>query len=536
MVNLKYILSTLFFCSMLNILLAQNIVLPINHDYKSLYEVNLHKIDSSNLHTAVQPYISKKIYDIADNSLKALRFNNTATKFGNLLFNDNLFNVQEEGNYDLTANLLLSFNSGFASDTSYGFFIRGAQVKGNIGDKVFYSSEVFYGNAVVPSYIVQQDQATRTFLGNGARRTYLGNTGLQESSLNATGQITYQHNQHFHFQLGHGQNFIGDGYRSLLLSDNSTFYPYFKATTNFWNIQYTNLYTSMIDFQSGVTGMGIYPRKYVTSHYLSWNITPRINIGLFETVIYQDSTNTRGFDVSYLNPVIFYRPIEYEIGSLGGNALVGASAKIKITNDLHLYGQVIVDELSLARIKRGDGCWCNRFGIQAGFKSFNTFIPNLTVQSEINAVNYYTYSHRTSLQNYSHSNLALAHPLGANFIESMSIIRYQKDRWVGKLQFMYAVKGLDTLGSHWGGDINLPYDLHERDFGNTFLQGVKTTITYTDINIGYIVNPMSNFNIELGYRQRGFNPETEVGGLKKTTDGYIYLGVRTNFLNWYYDY
>ena len=111
--------------------------------------------------------------------------------------------------------------------------------------------------------------------------------------------------KYFEVELGHGKHFIGDGYRSMLLSDNSTFYPYFKVTTSFWNIQYTNLYTTMIDFQSGKTSQGIYPRKYVTSHHLSWNVTPRLNIGIFETVIYQDSSNLRGFDPYYLNPLIF---------------------------------------------------------------------------------------------------------------------------------------------------------------------------------------------------------------------------------------
>lgn len=532
----------MLFCFSALSIFGQNTVLPINHDYKNLYEANLHRIDS-NIHTAVQPYISNRIHNIADKSLEALRLESkfATTKFGEFAFNRDLFQIEEVGDYNITGNLLLGLSAGLNSDTTYGMSVRGVQLSGSIGEKVSYSTSVFFANAVYPGYITEKNMDTRTFIGNGARRTFIGNNGVrQESSLNAMGHVTYTHNKYFQFQLGHGQNFIGDGYRSLLLSDNATFYPYFKATTSFWNIQYTNLYTSMIDYQSGLTNQGIYPRKYVTSHYLSWNVTPRINIGLFETVIYQDSSNTRGFDVSYLNPVIFYRPIEFEIGSLGGNALVGATAKFKATDDLHFYGQVVVDEFSLARIRRDEGCWCNRFGGQIGFKSFNTFIPNLTVQSEVNAVTHYTYSHRTSLQNYAHSNLPLAHPLGANFIESMTIVRYRKDRWTGKFQFMFASQGLDTSSTttHFGGDINRPYGDKDPStyFGNEFLQGVQTNITYADISVGYIINPRSNFHFEIGYRHRGFNPEVEVGNLQQTTDGFIYLGFRTDFLNWYYDY
>ena len=160
----------------------------------------------------------------------------------------------------------------------------------------------------------------------------------------------------------------------------------------------------MIDFQNGKTSQGIYPRKYITSHHLSWNVTPRLNIGLFETVIYQDSSNLGGFDFYYLNPMIFYRPLEFEIGSDRGNSLIGFNAKYKITDNIHAYGQFILDEFSLARNNVDKGCWCNKYGWQLGFKSFNTIIPNLTVQSEVNSATHYTYSHRTPLQNYANSN------------------------------------------------------------------------------------------------------------------------------------
>jgi hypothetical protein len=517
---------------------SQNIVLPTQHDYTNQYESKIHRIDS-NFHTSMKPYASKQIYKIAKDAENELLITEGfgSSKIGNLLLNDNLFNVHKEGEYDITGNLLLGYFVGLASDTAYGMFIRGGRVEGSIGKKFYFSSDIYVANAIAPSYMTEQNSSTKTFFGNGARRVYEANNGnLQENALNATGQITYQPNKYFQVQLGHGKNFIGDGYRSMLLSDNSTFYPYLKLTTSFWNLQYTNLYTTMLDVNSGLTNQGTFPRKYITSHYLSWNITPRLNIGLFETVIYQDSANTRGFDLYYLNPVILYRPIEYEVGSRGGNALIGLTAKYKITNDIHAYGQFIFDEFSVSQNKIDQGWWANKYGWQLGIKLFNTIIPNLTVQTEVNSATFYTYSHSTPLQNYANSNLALAHPLGANFIESMSIIRYQKDRFTGKFQFMYAVQGLDTLGSHWGADINQSYGNREQDFGNKLLQGVRTTTTFADIALGYIINPRSNFHVELGYRYRGLSPEIEVGNLKSSVDSYVYLGFKTNFTNWYYDY
>lgn len=518
---------------------SQNIVLPLQHETINLYEANLHK-KSSNQHTSFKPYASRAIYEIVDSLNEELTFS-TDKRLSNFAFNDNLFKVEKKGEYNITGNLLLGLSAGQAADTTWGMFIRGGRIEGSIGEKIFYSSDIYLGSSIFPDYLTDRNDDTRTFNGNGALRIYTANNGeRQQSTLNATGQVTYQANKYFQFQLGQGKNFIGDGYRSMLLSDYATFYPYFKIQTTFWNIQYTNLYTSMVDAQSWLSvpapQRGLLARKYVTSHHLSWNVTPRLNIGLFETVIYEDSSGTRGFDLHYLNPVIFYRPIEYEIGSIGGNALIGLNAKYKITDDIHAYGQFIIDELSFSSNRRGQGWWGNKYGWQLGIKSFNTIIPNLTVQSEVNSATAYTYSHKTPLQNYTNSNLALAHPLGANFIESMSIIRYQKDRWTGKFQLMYAVQGLDSLGSHWGTDINVSYDNRERDFGNELLQGVKTTTTFADISVGYIINPRSNFHVELGYRYRGLRPEVEVDNLQSTTDSFIYLGFKTNFVNWYYDY
>lgn len=539
--KIKNIIGLLFILLWFNTT-AQNIVLPIQHDYANSYESELFRINNKT-HTSVKPYASTDIYNIVDSIAETLRITEGIgeSKFGNFAFNENLFEINgTEDDYNITANLLLGFNVGMASDTAYGMFIRGGRIEGSLGKKFFFSSDIYLGSSILPDYLTNRNDDTRTFNGNGALRIYFANNGTerQQSTLSATSQITYKANKYFQFQMGHGKNFIGDGYRSMLLSDYSTFYPYFKVTTSFWNIQYTNLYTAMIDFQNGKTSQGIYPRKYITSHHLSWNVTPRLNIGLFETVIYQDSSNLGGFDFYYLNPMIFYRPLEFEIGSDRGNSLIGFNAKYKITDNIHAYGQFILDEFSLARNNVDKGCWCNKYGWQLGFKSFNTIIPNLTVQSEVNSATHYTYSHRTPLQNYANSNLALAHPLGANFIESMTLVRYQKERFTGKFQFMYAIQGLDSAGIHFGGDINRPFSDKDRAtyYGNTFLQGVRTTTTYADIALGYVINPRSNFHLELGYRYRGFSPEVEIEDLKKSVDSYVYLGFKTNFMNWYYDY
>ena len=71
-----------------------------------------------------------------------------------------------------------------------------------------------------------------------------------------------------------------------------------------------------------------YPTKYSASHYLTVNIGKRWSVGLFESVVWaaQDAAGERNFDWAYMNPIIFYRPAEYSIGS-PDNITMGANMK-----------------------------------------------------------------------------------------------------------------------------------------------------------------------------------------------------------------
>ena len=340
---------------------------------------------------------------------------------------------------------------------------------------------------------------------------------------------------HLQFQFGHGRNFIGDGYRSLLLSDNGFNYPFFKIKTTFWNIQYMNLFTQM----RRVTGVSAvsFPKKYTSIHYLNWNVNKRLSIGFFEGVVYQDSTGVRGYEVDYLNPLIFYRSVEFAIGSAGGNALMGINVKYKLTDLLTVYGQFVLDEFAADRNFGGQNSWANKFGYQLGLKSFNTFyVPNLTVQSEINWVRPYTYTHLDPLQNYAHYNQALAHPLGANFFESVTHVRYHYKRWFAEAELMYANTGQDSLGSNWGTDLFQSYDTREQEFDNLVGQGVNTKILYADLKVGYLVNPSYNLRFEVGYSYRRFSPEVETIDVQASTMHYFQVGVYSALQNIYYDF
>ena len=95
------------------------------------------------------------------------------------------------------------------------------------------------------------------------------------------------------------------------------------------------MFSSYQDLRSEYKLAGIYRKKFSTIHHLSYNINEKLNIGFFEAIIWEQDTFGRGFDVNYLNPIIFYRPVEFALGSEGGNALMGVSFKYNATGQQH---------------------------------------------------------------------------------------------------------------------------------------------------------------------------------------------------------
>ncbi|NJK95173.1 MAG: hypothetical protein HC905_09915 [Bacteroidales bacterium] len=118
--------------------------------------------------------------------------------------------------------------------------------------------------------------------------------------------IKYHPFKYIDIEAGVGKHHIGDGYRSVFLSTNAASYPYLKTSLHFWKIHYFSMVTSMRDYLIPKGYEGSF-KKYVSLHYLSWNITPRINLNLFEAVIWDraDTLSKRSLDINYLNPVIF---------------------------------------------------------------------------------------------------------------------------------------------------------------------------------------------------------------------------------------
>jgi hypothetical protein len=186
----------------------------------------------------------------------------------------------------------------------------------------------------------------------------------KEHYADIRGRISYTHNNFFNFQIGLDNNFIGEGNRSLLLSDYGDPYPFGQIRTRFWRVEYTVLYQFMRE-KNGPK----YSSKNGATHHISLNAAKWLNIGIFETVMFRpkDTLLNRGYDLEYLNPIIFYRPQEYSLGS-SDNVLIGLSLDGHYKQHT-FYSQWILDEFNLKEIRKKTKWWANKFGLQFGYKS-----------------------------------------------------------------------------------------------------------------------------------------------------------------------
>ncbi|MEZ4793538.1 MAG: gliding motility protein RemB [Gelidibacter sp.] len=518
--------------------------IPFTHHYYARFDGNMNGL-GTNSHTAAKPLVYDEIAPYYDfKAEKQALIKGTDEWWSRKLWDEHLVQVQGK---DFWFTIDPVFDLQVGKDTEADFSTtynntRGVYLQGGLGKKLNFSASVFESQGRFAQYYNQYAYSLRTesdpaiVPGRGVAKSFKDN-GFDYPV--AEGYLSFAPAKFINIQFGHGKNFIGDGYRSLLQSDVASPYPYIKLNTKFWKIKYTNTWTSLRDVRADVTEDGAFKTKYIANHYLSYNVSKRLNIGLFESVMWTN-TNDRGFDLNYLNPIIFYRAIEFETGQDAGNAILGASAKYKWNNKVNLYGQFILDEFSLKDITGGKKSWKNKYGYQLGAKYYDAFeVDHLLLQIEYNQVRPYTYSHNDVVLNYGHNNQPMAHLWGANFKEVIFIGRYDYRRWFADAKFIFGTRGLDFNTPEdsfsYGADIYRNYNDRPFNNGVKIGQGNKTKTFHAELQGGYLINPVSHLKLFTNISFRNFNPEAETATTFKSNTVWFTVGLRTDLFNWYID-
>lgn len=381
-------------------------------------------------------------------------------------------------NFFLRFNPILDLRYGKMRDETedYVYNRRGAELRGGVDDRLFFYFQILETQRSLPTHLRRFRQRFEALPGAGFVKEYSG-LGIREEGvdfLNSQGYVSYELSPHVGMRLGYGDHFIGRGERSLLLSDFSYNYPFLQFNWRIWKFHYQNTFAQLTAGPLQRTAPNRpASKKYMATHHLSINLGKRLNVGIFETVVH---SRDDGFELAYLNPVIFYRAVEGGLGS-PDNVLLGTDGSYLLPFGAELYWQFVLDEFKFDElIQNNRGWWANKWGIQTGLKVVDALgIDQLDGRVEYNRARPFLYTHNRGENSYSHYNIPLAHPLGANFSDLLLELRYRplpRLQLTGRLVFISQGEDDPENERIFGENINVPSNDRFREYGNEIGQGI----------------------------------------------------------------
>ncbi|MDX2048339.1 MAG: hypothetical protein SFU87_16240 [Chitinophagaceae bacterium] len=398
---------------------------------------------------------------------------------------------------------------------------RGLVARGLIAKKLGFQTYLSENQERGPLFLQNRISGFRAVPGAGFYKAFK-RTGVDY--FDARGYITFNAAKFINFQFGYDRNFIGNGYRSLFLSDYSNNMLFLKINTRVWKLNYNFMVMELTpQYKRGATD-SLLSKKYAAIHHISFNAPKWLTFGVFEGIAFGRKDR---FDFLYLNPVIFLRPVEQQAGS-PDNALIGFDIKANVARRFQFYTQVMLDEFKLSEIRNGTGWWANKWALQLGGKYIDAFgLKNLDLHAEANWVRPFTYSHTDTVANYTHYNQPLAHPLGADFRELVLIARYQPaPKWYIQGRIVSYLQGVDTGGANLGNSIFLPNTTRPFNYGYKIVTGTESKVVNANLYLAYEWE--ENFFIEASLLLRKIT-----GSSNSTTAS---LGIRWNMHRREYDY
>ena len=527
---MKKIFSAVLLLAFFGIAKGQEVFVPYNYQFYQKFDQDLYST-KTNEHTSLKPFF------MIDSALKfhydsIMNYGSGKQQglFYKKLFNEHLIDYKSK-NSTFYADLLPDFGIGrdFSNHQTTSTTSLGLQIGGAIGNKFYYNVAGYENSAVLPEYISTYINQVGIVPGQAYAKTY--NTyGYDWQYITAIASFTP--NKYLNITAGRDKTFVGDGYRSLFLSDYASPYPFLKLTADLGHVKYMVMWAYFND-PIDLDMNGNDRKKWGVFHYLDWNITKRLSFGFYDSVIWYDRDDEghyRGFDVTYINPLIFLRPVEASNGS-PDNALIGFSGKYKITDGITAYGQFMLDEFQAKQFFSDGGSSRNKYGYQIGFRGANIFgVKGLNYLVETNYIKPYTYSERGPIINYAENGEPLAHPWGANLREAVGLLNYSYKRFDFSGEIDYGRYGLDVNGQDYGKDPFQDYTNPVKMEGNYVGQGLTTNMIFAEGKVAYLLNPKYNLRLELSALVRDekntqFNDKTSL----------ITVGLRSSFRSIYND-
>jgi hypothetical protein len=446
--------------------------------------------------------------------------------FTETLFKKHLFETRGK-NYYLTISPAISFALGTdrADSNSRRLFqnTRGIVVEGDLFTNFSFTTAFYENQARFTQYESDYYRSIGELYPNqsggfyttqnavipgGARTKPFKNDGFDYAF--AVGNIVYKVRKNLILSAGNTSHFIGDGYRSILLSDNSVPAPFVRATfqiSDKWefNFQRQKL-INLIRKPVSTTVEAYYEPKSMSINYLTYRPHKNTAISLFEGIIWSKGDSIS----SYRLPLLYYNPIPIVSAVLGENtrkhSVIGLSISTSPFVGHRFYGQFALSGL-------GD----KQYAYQLGYRGYNFGrLHDFLLQIEYNFVAANMYLSQNSRLNYLHYNLPLAHVKGTGFQELIVRANYEYKRFYADSKtIIYFLKDYSPV---------------KLLVANNQVQPTTGTTILQQIEIGYRINKKMNLTIFGSWQYR---LEEHVSPLKTS---HIAVGLRTGILNHYNDF
>lgn len=440
-------------------------------------------------------YLKDSFYHHPMPSYSAFNSSDSLIKIRNLVYQKKINKNQRLSIYPLVD---LNMGAENYSGITKGYFNQkiGVSSTYEIDSTLVANFGFYYGVSNFDFYSKEFVDRRKSFPGEGFVRYTKNNVPYY---YNFIGSVRYNAFKFLSVKFGFDKIKLGEGIRSNFTSYSAPSYPNVSLDFKFWRMKYKVIYSFYNDIESSSLNNKVSQPKYAVSHMLSWNINKKLNFNIVESIIWpgQDSLIKRGYDINYLNPFVFFRPVEYSLGS-SDNVFLGFGLAFQFNRHFRVYTNLNLDEFSLNEIRNKTGWWATKYAFQAGFKWYDVLNNGkMNLQFETNLIRPFTYTHGSVSQNYSSGGQALAHPLEANFKEFLLLFQYNSFKRINiENTMVYYQKGFgsnDTLSI--GEDIFYSYTNRDADYGHYIGQGELNQVFINQFKVMYELDTRVNLQL-----------------------------------------